>query len=56
MDAGTGPIGRLARQVRDQSAADLVSVLTNVSKGDGEYTAGQGDLPQNENGVYTAPS
>ncbi|MCX4782976.1 zinc-dependent metalloprotease family protein [Streptomyces sp. NBC_01264] len=56
MDTGTGPIGSLARTVRDQSGADLVSVLTNVSKGDGEYTAGQGDLPQNENGSYTAPS
>ncbi|MFI5987740.1 zinc-dependent metalloprotease family protein [Streptomyces sp. NPDC051555] len=56
MDTGTGPIGRLARQVRDESGADLVSVLTNVTKSGTTYTAGQGDLPQNEDGVYLAPS
>ncbi|WP_424215895.1 zinc-dependent metalloprotease family protein (plasmid) [Streptomyces sp. BI20] len=56
MDRGTGTIGRLARRVREESGADLVSVWTNVTKGSGTYTAGQGDLPTNPDGSFRAPA
>ncbi|MFE0103375.1 M12 family metallo-peptidase [Streptomyces sp. NPDC059009] len=45
MENGTGELGKLAHKVRDQYNADLVSFWTNVPKSSGQYTAGQGSLP-----------
>ncbi|WP_327350720.1 InlB B-repeat-containing protein [Streptomyces sp. NBC_01304] len=56
LEAGQGEMGKLAHDVRDRYGADLVSLWVNVPKDAGEFTAGTGSMPKDEDDGYAKVS